>query len=122
MDVVKKLLWWDRVVKETQIVEEKVKEMKDQVVYEKKKAMVNAGFNMVYCPAGEFWMGTDYNPLLGGCGPRHKVKITKGVWMGETQVTQELWEKVMGWNPSYFKGSAKLPVESVTWYDCLMFL
>jgi formylglycine-generating enzyme required for sulfatase activity len=41
--------------------------------------------------------------------------------MGEAQVTQELWEKVMGWNPSYFKGSGKLPVETVTWYDCLVF-
>jgi formylglycine-generating enzyme required for sulfatase activity len=41
--------------------------------------------------------------------------------MGETQVTQYLWEKVMGWNPSNFKGSGKLPVEMVTWYDCLVF-
>ncbi len=83
------------------------------------------GFNMVYCPAGEFWMGTDDASLTDSywekSKPRHQVKITKGFWMGEAQVTQELWEKVMGWNPSSFKGSAKLPVEKVTWYDCLVF-
>jgi tetratricopeptide (TPR) repeat protein len=37
--------------------------------------------------------------------------------MLETQVTQEMWQSVMGNNPSHFKG-AKLPVESVTWNDC----
>jgi formylglycine-generating enzyme required for sulfatase activity len=79
------------------------------------------GFNMVYCPAGEFWMGTDDNSLWEGCRPRHKVKMSKGFWMGETQVTQDLWKKVMGWNPSLHEGSGKLPVEWVTWYDCLVF-
>ena len=52
--------------------------------------------------------------------PRHKVRMNKGMWMGETQVTQELWQAMMGWNPSDFKGSLK-PVENVTWYDCLVF-
>ena len=40
--------------------------------------------------------------------------------IGQTQVTQGLWEKVMGSNPSHFKG-AKLPVESVSWYDSVRF-
>jgi formylglycine-generating enzyme required for sulfatase activity len=38
--------------------------------------------------------------------------------MQETQVTQEMWESVMGNNPSNFKGSNLLPVESVSWHDC----
>ena len=41
--------------------------------------------------------------------------------MGQTQVTQALWEAVMGANPSYFKGS-QLPVEMVNWFDCVRFL
>ena len=41
--------------------------------------------------------------------------------MGQTQVTQALWEAVMGNNPSHFKGS-QLPVEMVTWFDCVRFL
>ncbi|UTY29029.1 formylglycine-generating enzyme family protein [Treponema putidum] len=52
--------------------------------------------------------------------------------IGETEVTQELWEKVMGTNPSYFDGSSgkkpdegeeqgKRPVEQVNWYECIAF-
>ena len=44
----------------------------------------------------------------------------RGFSIGQTQVTQGLWEKVMGSNPSHFKG-AKLPVESVSWYDSVRF-
>ena len=38
-------------------------------------------------------------------------------YIGETEVTQALWQAVMGNNPSYFKGSNR-PVESVSWNDC----
>ena len=77
---------------------------------------------MVYCPAGEFWMGSnDGGPNKRDAEqPRHKVKISKGFWMGQTQVTQELWHAVMGNNPSYFKGK-QLPVEKVNWFDCIRF-
>lgn len=37
-------------------------------------------------------------------------------YIGETQVTQALWQAVMGNNPSHFKGQ-KNPVECVSWYD-----
>ena len=37
------------------------------------------------------------------------------------EVTQAIWEKVMGANPSYYKGS-NLPVENVSWYDCQKFI
>ena len=40
--------------------------------------------------------------------------------IGETEVTQELWEKVMGTNPSNLK-YAKNPVEQVNWYQCIAF-
>ena len=51
--------------------------------------------------------------------------------IGETEVTQELWQAVMGTNPSHFQGAGKepasgevqkkRPVESVSWYDCIVF-
>ena len=51
--------------------------------------------------------------------------------IGETEVTQELWQAVMGTNPSHFQGAGKepasgevqkkRPVESVSWYDCIAF-
>ena len=50
----------------------------------------------------------------------HKVSLSS-YYVGETEVTQELWQAVMGSNPSYFKDSLKNPVESVTWFDCIGF-
>jgi formylglycine-generating enzyme required for sulfatase activity len=82
-----------------------------------------ARFNMVYCPKGEFWMGSEDGVGHKDERSRHKVKMTQGFWIGETQVTQELWKSVMGWNPSHFKYmfKRKNPVENMTWYDCLVF-
>ena len=42
-------------------------------------------------------------------------------YIGETEVTQALWEAVMGSNPSYFKGADR-PVEQVSWDDCQTFI
>ena len=57
----------------------------------------------------------------------HTVSLT-AYRIGETEVTQELWQAVMGDNPSWFKSSpdgsevqAKRPVESVNWYKCIAF-
>ena len=52
---------------------------------------------------------------------QHQVSLTKGFWLADTTVTQELYEKVMGSNPSYFKGK-DLPVEEVSWYDTQEFI
>lgn len=41
--------------------------------------------------------------------------------IGETEVTQELWQAVMGSNPSYFKGTQN-PVAQVSWEDCQKFI
>src|SRR5208283_1327718 len=48
--------------------------------------------------------------------PAHPVTITQGFWMGQTEVTQEAYQRVTGKAPSYFKGTT-LPAESVTWND-----
>jgi formylglycine-generating enzyme required for sulfatase activity len=53
---------------------------------------------------------------------QHKVKITKGFYMGVYPVTQDEWMTVMGNNPSEFKGEKKLPVDSVSWDDCQAFI
>ena len=54
--------------------------------------------------------------------PVHQVTLTKDYYIGETEVTQELWTAVMWSNPSSFKGSDQLPVESVSWNDCQAFI
>ena len=52
--------------------------------------------------------------------PTHKVTLS-GYMIGKTEVTQELWQAVMGSNPSRFKGD-NLPVEQVSWNDCQEFI
>jgi formylglycine-generating enzyme required for sulfatase activity len=71
---------------------------------------------LVLILAGTFMMGSDKVSK-----PVHHVTITKAFYFGKFEVTQEQWEKVMGSNPSKFKG-AKNPVESVTWDNCQKFL
>lgn len=86
------------------------------------KELFGVPVNFVRIPAGEFMMGS----LEGGEGrgvgeTRHKVRITKSFNMMTTPVTQELWEAVMGINPSYFRGS-NLPVETICWGECQNFI
>jgi formylglycine-generating enzyme required for sulfatase activity len=52
--------------------------------------------------------------------PRHSVMISKAFYMGVTEVTQTQYERVMGKNPSKFKGPQK-PVECVSWHDATAF-
>ncbi|MGH9492840.1 MAG: formylglycine-generating enzyme family protein [Terriglobales bacterium] len=74
------------------------------------------GLTYVWIPAGTFQMGC--SPGDGKCSsnesPAHKVTITKGFWMGQTEVTQAAYQRVMGKNPSEFHGD-RLPVDRVTW-------
>ena len=49
--------------------------------------------------------------------PSHSVTLSD-YYIGKYEVTQELWEAVMGNNPSYFKGDNN-PVETVKWYDAI---
>jgi formylglycine-generating enzyme required for sulfatase activity len=73
------------------------------------------GLKYVYIPPGEFRMGCDID--CSSDDTPHPVRITKGFWIGQTEVTQAAYAKVMkGQNPSHFRG-ADLPVESVSWYD-----
>ena len=52
--------------------------------------------------------------------PAHQVTLSS-YYIGETEVTQELWQLVMGSNPSFFS-SSKWPVECVSWNDCQDFI
>ena len=53
--------------------------------------------------------------------PTHQVTLSS-YWIGETEVTQELWQAVMGNNPSYNTGNSQYPVECVSWSDCQEFI
>lgn len=45
-------------------------------------------------------------------------RVVSNFYIGKYEVTQKEWAEVMGNNPSRFSGET-LPVESVSWYDCV---
>ncbi len=58
-------------------------------------------------------------------GPRHRVTLTRGFWLGRHEITQAQWTAVMGTNPAVFKqgpDAPRRPVESVSWDDCARFI
>jgi formylglycine-generating enzyme len=71
--------------------------------------------DMLWCKPGTFMMGS---PEVAET--QHKVTLTEGFYLGKHEVTQEQWEKVMGSNPSKFKG-ATLPVETIKRHDAMDF-
>ncbi len=53
--------------------------------------------------------------------PVRWISLTNDFYIGETEVTQALWEKVMGENPSLFKNPDN-PVENISWTDAVKFV
>lgn len=51
--------------------------------------------------------------------PVHPVALDD-YYMGRFEVTQELWETVMGYNPSLFKGASR-PVEQISYFEAVAF-
>lgn len=95
------------------------------------KVEVNSGkftvngvsFEMVRVEGGTFSMGATSeqgNEAYSNEMPVHSVTLNS-YYIGKTEVTQALWQAVMGRNPSYFKGS-DLPVEWVSWDVCQEFI
>ena len=78
---------------------------------------------MVKVEAGTFMMGatSEMKDPYSDEKPLHQVTLTNDYYMGKYEVTQALWEAVMGSNPSNFKGD-NLPVEKVSWNDCQEFI
>ena len=77
-------------------------------------------FDMIWVGAGTFTMGAD-TACRYDVKPAHIVTLTKNYYIGKTEVTQALWEAVMGQNPSEFKGASK-PVHDISLNDCRLFL
>ena len=101
-------------------------------------------FTMVYVEGGTFTMGATSEQGSDAADkekPAHSVTLSS-FYIGQTEVTQELWQAVMGENPSWFNGygnydygsnhnwgvgwnygtNLKRPVEYVSWYDCQEFI
>ena len=65
-------------------------------------------------------MGSNDSEASNNEKPVHEVTLSS-YHIGETEVTQALWQAVMGNNPSEFKGKGN-PVENVSWDDCQEFV
>ncbi len=86
-------------------------------------------FKMVTVEGGKFTMGATTEQGYDASddeSPVHQVTLST-FSIGETEVTQELWQAVMGSNPSHFNGGSygtnlQRPVEKVSWDDCQQFI
>lgn len=97
-------------------------------------------FTMVFVDGGTFTMGAAASDKQAWDWekPAHKATVSS-YYIGQTEVTQELWQAVMGYNPSSFNGKQNVnygsyhsdidygidlqrPVESVSWDDCQKFI
>ena len=80
-------------------------------------------FKMIKVEGGTFRMGATSEQINYDDDekPVHSVTLSD-YYIGETEVTQELWAAVMGSNPSEFTGNDQRPVERVSWDDCQEFI
>ena len=69
---------------------------------------------MVFVRGGCFDMGGNEGDVNEN--PRHKVCLD-GFYMDKTEVTQGAYQRVIGSNPSNFKGCPACPVETVSWFE-----
>ena len=90
---------------------------------------------MVLIPPGKFTMGAPESEKDSGNNerPTHSVTISKPFLVSKYEVTQADFEKIMGFNPSFFSASGrgknhfapqssdKFPVETVSWFDAVAF-
>lgn len=73
--------------------------------------------DLVPVSGGSFLMGDNRSPV--DAAPVHRVRVSDFL-LGRMEVTQELWIRVMGKNPSHFV-DLRRPVEKVTWWKTVEF-
>ncbi len=89
-------------------------------------------FKMKLVEAGTFTMGatSEQTGADSDESPAHQVTLTQDYYMGETEVTQELWYAVMGqkptadgdqWSSKYGLGD-NYPAYNISWNDCQEFI
>ena len=79
------------------------------------RAPVPSAMGMVSLAGGTFQMGQ-----TGVAEPVRSVTVS-AFWMDSTEVTQGDYLAVMGVNPSHFQGDDTRPVETVSWYDAVLY-
>ncbi len=84
-----------------------------------------SGYPLRLVPAGTYPVGCT-SGQGGECfddeKPARKITLSRAILVGETEVTQGLYQRLMGSNPSNFSAcGAECPVEQVSWFDAVGF-
>lgn len=82
------------------------------------RSIPGLGLELIWIEPGTFQLGSAQGG--GDERPVTQVTISRGFWLGRTEVTQAQWAAVMGSNPSNFKGDDR-PVEQVSWHEAMEF-
>lgn len=93
-------------------------------VAQARRAVADLGIELIWVAPGTFTMGSpsDEPQRNKAEGPRTDVTLTRGFWLGKTEVTQAQYAAVMESNPSTFKAvGGDAPVERVSWIDAMAF-
>lgn len=78
---------------------------------------------MIFVRGGNFYMGATDEQRYYAEEDEYPCRLVNldSYYIGETTITQDLWESVMGYNPSKNKYE-KYPVENVSWIECEKFI
>ena len=80
-------------------------------------------FKMIKVDGGTFTMGAHANQEDEADDDENAHSVTlSSYYIAETEVTQALWQAVMGNNPSSFQDDVNNPVEQVSYDDCKEFI
>ncbi len=84
-------------------------------------AVANDG--LIFIRGGAFDMGctSEQQDCYNSEKPTHRVTVSD-FYLGKYEVTQKLWQEIMGSNPSLFQNCDNCPVEQVSWDDVQEFL
>lgn len=117
-------LWWSKRISS-------LKTVRHQPLPDVPVLTNSLGMRFVRIGPGQFMMGAEDSDSSAEQDekPAHMVVLTREYWLGQFEVTQSEYERVMGRNPAYFSSegdgeslvrgfdSARMPVEMVRWFD-----
>lgn len=87
-----------------------------------RKTKVNPKDGLIYAwiPPGTFMMGCTPEDYVcrSEMKPPREVIISIGFWMGQTEVTQQAYQRITGQNPSWHNNKGdRRPVENLNWHE-----
>ncbi len=97
--------------------------LSEQTSYSSTRTISESLYPMVDVMVGRFWMGSTNSEMgRNRDEQQHQVMLTQPFSIGQTEVTQGLWEQVTGQNPSHNRScGSDCPVDNISWCDAVVF-